>query len=52
GQSLPVNTADLNTLEGHHAYYTALSHSRSYLNTAILQGFDPKFITRGASSAL
>ncbi|KAH7870970.1 uncharacterized protein C8R40DRAFT_1055832 [Lentinula edodes] len=52
GQSLSVNTADLNTLGGHHAYYTALSCSRSYHNTAILQGFDPKFITGGASGAL
>ncbi|KAJ3846153.1 hypothetical protein EV368DRAFT_70143 [Lentinula lateritia] len=52
GQSLLVNTTDLNTLDGHHAYYTALSRSKSYHNTAILQGFDTKYITGGASGAL
>ncbi|KAJ3963440.1 hypothetical protein EV361DRAFT_768572, partial [Lentinula raphanica] len=40
GQSLDSNSIDLNTLTDHHAWYTALSRSRSAKNTLILQGFD------------
>ncbi|KAJ3838967.1 hypothetical protein F5878DRAFT_536467 [Lentinula raphanica] len=52
GQSLSDNATDLNTLNDHHAFYTALSRSRTYNNTIILQGFDHKYITGGASGAL
>ncbi|KAJ3729847.1 hypothetical protein C8R42DRAFT_569978, partial [Lentinula raphanica] len=52
GQSLSQNATDLNTLNDHHAFYTALSRSRTYDNTIILQGFDHKCITGGASGAL
>ncbi|KAJ3820162.1 hypothetical protein F5880DRAFT_1625316 [Lentinula raphanica] len=39
GQSLDSNAVDLNTLTDHHAWYTALSRSRSAAKTLILQGF-------------
>ncbi|KAH7870205.1 uncharacterized protein C8R40DRAFT_1057559, partial [Lentinula edodes] len=52
GQSLEPNATDLNTFNDHHAYYTALSRSRSAKNTIILQGFDSKHITGGASGSL
>ncbi|KAJ3965602.1 hypothetical protein EV361DRAFT_810428 [Lentinula raphanica] len=45
GQSLSKNATDLNTLNDHHAFYTALSRSKTYNNTIILQGFDHKYIT-------
>ncbi|KAJ3917034.1 hypothetical protein F5877DRAFT_91440 [Lentinula edodes] len=44
GQNHTKNTADLNTLNSHHAFYTALSRSTS--------GFDSKYITGGASGPL
>ncbi|KAJ3834663.1 hypothetical protein F5878DRAFT_505706, partial [Lentinula raphanica] len=52
GQSLNSNAIDLNTLTDHHAWYTALSRSRSADKTLILQGFDSSKITGGASGAL
>ncbi|KAJ3965254.1 hypothetical protein EV361DRAFT_781854, partial [Lentinula raphanica] len=52
GQSLSENATDLNTLNDHHAFYTALSRSKTYANTIIVQGFDHKCITGGASGAL
>ncbi|KAJ3819332.1 hypothetical protein F5880DRAFT_1625653 [Lentinula raphanica] len=52
GQSLNSNAVDLNTLNDHHAWYTALSRSRSAARTLILQGFDSSKITGGASGAL
>ncbi|KAJ3768052.1 hypothetical protein FB446DRAFT_651098 [Lentinula raphanica] len=52
GQSLDSNAVDLNTLTDHHAWYTALSRSRSAEKTLILQGFDSNKITGGASGAL
>ncbi|KIK62181.1 hypothetical protein GYMLUDRAFT_72846 [Collybiopsis luxurians FD-317 M1] len=42
----------LNSLHDHHAFYTALSQCRSVVNTTILQGFDPRIITGGASGSL
>ena len=36
----PKNPVDLNNLQTHQAYYTALSHSSSAGGTIILQGFD------------
>ncbi|KAJ3753344.1 hypothetical protein EV360DRAFT_53631 [Lentinula raphanica] len=52
GQSLTSNAVDLNTLNDHHGWYTALSRSRSANQTLILQGFDSSKITGGASGAL
>ncbi|KAJ3845369.1 hypothetical protein F5878DRAFT_685180, partial [Lentinula raphanica] len=52
GQSLTSNAVDLNTLNDHHGWYTALSRSRSADRTLILQGFDSSKITGGASGAL
>ena len=43
---------DLNNFSCHQAYYTALLQSASAAETLILQGFDPKIITCGASAAL
>ncbi|KAF9066657.1 hypothetical protein BDP27DRAFT_1542651 [Rhodocollybia butyracea] len=52
GQSLTINATDLNTFSDHHSYYTALSWSRSAAKTVILQGFDPRHITGGATGSL
>ncbi|KAJ4484561.1 hypothetical protein C8R41DRAFT_769514, partial [Lentinula lateritia] len=52
GQGLIPNATDLNTLSDHHAMYTALSRSRSAASTVILQGFDSRAITGGASGPL
>ncbi|KAJ4463367.1 hypothetical protein C8J55DRAFT_411659, partial [Lentinula edodes] len=52
GQSLIPNATDLNTLGDHHAMYTALSRSRTAASTVILQGFDSRKITGGASGPL
>ncbi|KAJ3923190.1 hypothetical protein F5877DRAFT_201, partial [Lentinula edodes] len=52
GQGLNPNATDLNTLTDHHAIYTALSRSSSVASTVILQGFNSKTITGGASGPL
>ncbi|KIK51449.1 hypothetical protein GYMLUDRAFT_139158, partial [Collybiopsis luxurians FD-317 M1] len=52
GHSMDKVTVMLNSLRDHHAFYTALSRGRSVANTTILQGFDPKVITGGASGSL
>jgi hypothetical protein len=52
GKTWPYNVVDLNNLQTHQAYYTALSHSSTAKGTLILQGFDPKKITGGCSGAL
>ncbi|KIK58790.1 hypothetical protein GYMLUDRAFT_170581 [Collybiopsis luxurians FD-317 M1] len=52
GHMMDEVTVVLNSLCNHHAYYTALSRGRSVANTTILQGFDPKVITGGASGSL
>ncbi|KAJ3926830.1 MAG: hypothetical protein NXY57DRAFT_904954 [Lentinula lateritia] len=52
GQGLNPNAIDLNTLNDHHAIYTALSRSRTAASTVILQGFDSRLITGGASGLL
>ncbi|KAH7871352.1 uncharacterized protein C8R40DRAFT_1029876, partial [Lentinula edodes] len=52
GQGLNPNATDLNTLNDHHAIYTALSRSRTAASTVILQGFDSRLITGGASGPL
>jgi hypothetical protein len=52
GKTRLRNPADLNNLTSHQAYYTALSRSSSAAGTVILQGFDAKVVTGGASPAL
>lgn len=52
GKTRPYNVVDLNNSRTHQAYYTALSRSASAAGTLILQGFDAKKITGGASGAL
>ncbi|KAJ3887030.1 hypothetical protein GG344DRAFT_56406, partial [Lentinula edodes] len=52
GQGLNPNATDLNTLNDHYAIYTALSRSRTAPSTVILQGFDSRLITGGASGPL
>ncbi|KAJ3897413.1 hypothetical protein F5879DRAFT_813975 [Lentinula edodes] len=52
GQGLNPNATDLNTLTDHHVIYTALSRSSSAASTVILQGFNSKTITGGASGPL
>jgi hypothetical protein len=47
----PINIVDLNNCSGHQSYYTCLS-SASAANTIIIQGFDLKQITAGASGWL
>ena len=52
GKTWPYNVVDLNNLQTHQAYYTALSCSSTAKGTLILQGFDPKKITGECSGAL
>jgi len=52
GKTRPKNPVDLNNLQTHQAYYTALSRSSSAKGTIILQGFDAQKMTGGASGAL
>ena len=52
GKTRPYNVVDLNNSRTHQSYYTALSRSASAEGTIILQGFDAKKITGGASGAL
>jgi hypothetical protein len=52
GKTHLFNIADLFNCRSHQSYYTALSCSASADGTLILQGFDAKKITGGASAAL
>ena len=52
GKTWPYNVGDLNNLQTHQSYYTALSRSASAEGTLILQGFDPRKITGKCSGAL
>ncbi|KAM6491248.1 hypothetical protein JOM56_013487, partial [Amanita muscaria] len=52
GKTRRFNIVDLNNSRSHQAYYTALSPSASATGTLILQGFNCKKITGGASGAL
>ena len=52
GKTRIHNVAHLNSCFTHMAYYTALSHSASAAGTIIIQGFDPRIITRGCSGYL
>ena len=52
GRTRPDNVVDLNSCRTHQSYYTCLSRSASAAGTIIVQGFDPKIITGGASGHL
>jgi hypothetical protein len=52
GKTRLKNPVDLNNLQTHQACYTALSRSSSAKGTIILQGFDARKMTGGASGAL
>lgn len=52
GRTRPDNPVDLNSCRTHQSYYTCLSRSASAAGTIIVQGFDPKIITGGASGYL
>ena len=52
GKTRPDNVVHLNSCYTHMAYYTALSRSATANGTVIIQGFDPKVITRGCSGYL
>lgn len=52
GRTRPDNPVDLNSCKTHQSYYTCLSRSASAAGTIIVQGFDPKIITSGASGYL
>jgi hypothetical protein len=52
GRTRMNNVVDLNSCYTHQSYYTCLSRSASAGGTIIVQGFDPKVITGGASGYL
>ena len=52
GKTRLFNPVDLNNCRSHQSYYTALSRSASAAGTCIVQGFDSRMITGGASGAL
>jgi hypothetical protein len=52
GRTRPDNVVDLNNCRTHLSYYTCLSRSANAEGTIIVQGFDPKVITGGASGYL
>ena len=52
GKTRPYNVVHLNSCSNHMAYYTALSCSASAGGTIIIQGFDPRVITKGCSGYL
>jgi len=52
GRTRPQNPVDLNSCKTHQSYYTCLSRSATAEGTIIIQGFDPKLITGGASGYL
>jgi hypothetical protein len=52
GRTRPDNVVDLNSCHSHQSYYTCLSRSASAEGTIIVQGFDPKVVTGGASGHL
>ncbi|TFK53511.1 hypothetical protein OE88DRAFT_1626505, partial [Heliocybe sulcata] len=52
GRTRPNNVVDLNNCNSHQSYYTCLSRSASTEGTVVVQGFNPKQITGGASGFL
>jgi len=52
GRTRPDNVVDLNSCYNHQSYYTCLSRSATAAGTIIVQGFNPKIVTGGASGYL
>ena len=52
GRTRPDNVVDLSSCKNHQSYYTCLSRSATAEGTIIVQGFDPKQISGGASGYL
>ena len=52
GKTRPYNVVHLNSCLSHMSYYSSLSRSATAAGTVIIQGFDPKVITRGCSGYL
>jgi len=52
GKTRPVNPVDLSHCTRFQSFYTCLSRSASASGTVIVQGFDPKSITKGISGFL
>jgi hypothetical protein len=52
GKTRKINVVDLNSCRSHMAYYTALSRGATCEGTVIIQGFDDRKITCGASEYL
>lgn len=52
GKTRPFNVVDLGNCRTHHSYYTCLSRSASAQGTILIQGFNPKTITRGINGYL
>ena len=52
GKTRPLNVVDLSYCRDHQSYYTCLSRSATSNGTIIVQGFNPRIITKGASGYL
>jgi len=52
GKTRPYNVVHLNSCLSHMSYYSCLSRSATATGTVIIQGFDPKVITKGCSGYL
>jgi hypothetical protein len=52
GKTRPFNVVDLNNCKDHMSYYTCLSRSATCEGTVLIQGFDDRKITKGASGHL
>jgi hypothetical protein len=52
GKTRLYNVVHLNSCFSHMSYYTCLSRSATAAGTVIIQGFDPKMITRGCNGYL
>jgi hypothetical protein len=52
GRTHPENPVDLSSCKNHQSYYTCLSRSSTAAGTIIVQGFDPRQVTGGASGFL
>ncbi|KAH7903740.1 hypothetical protein BJ138DRAFT_1020149 [Hygrophoropsis aurantiaca] len=52
GKTRPINVVDLQHCSNHQSYYTCLSRSASAAGTVIMQAFDRRKITGGASGWL
>ena len=52
GKTRPQNVVHLGSCYSHMSYYTCLSRSATAAGTIILQGFEPRIITKGCSGYL